>query len=1101
MRSARNDYHALDHQMNTYSMPNRIDAGAYPSRAGVFGIVARRAPRRMLEAYVLFPVFAILLLAVVWTAVLHLIAAEGAAAMSAALESSRELADTYQAQMVRNLVAIDQTLKTVKYASELKGGEALADLQTKGLLPSAMIFEVAIIGRNGAVKAATQAQMPANVGGQDYFIAQRDRAAEDNCPFVSKVVLNATTGNAAITFSRSLRTAEGGFDGIVMLSVDPSYFTSGYDALRMGDEGELMLLGKDGVVRAERIGNRTSWGAIVSTAAGRAGAEASSDLAQVNAWDQGVLRYANVRQLHGFPLLAIVGLAQDEQLARFRRDRRNLLWATAVGSLFLLVLALVLSRMSWELARSRARARRAQKTHYAAAEASFDAFFILRGERGVDGQITDFVLLDTNRRGVELCGLSRDLLIRKTLEAAFPDYRDNGMFDAFVSVAETGLAEEHEWVHHGANAPSVWLHRQVVCVDDGVVAIMRDISARKHAEVLRADENRVLEMVASSIPLEQVLCYLMLILESQIEAAVCVILLSDEDGQRLKLGAAPSLPESYAKSVNGLPIGPEAGPSGSAIYRREAVIVPDVTQNEYCQALMARANLHDFGACWSLPILSNEGSAHGALTLFVRDPHEPSAAEAASIAMATRIAGIAIERSQTEERIRYMANHDALTGLPNRKLLSDRLDQALQRAQRYRRGVTVIFIDLDHFKQINDSLGHRAGDELLKIMAHRMIQCVRPGDAVVRLGGDEFVIVLPDEPLNDEGIISAIEKLRATILDPVELNGQSYQITCSVGLASYPGDGNDAETLLTNADAAMYCAKKLGRNNYQFYTAEMNLKVHEKIRLQANLRLAIANDEFRLMYQPQIDLSSNTIFGVEALIRWDHPSEGLINPGTFIPLAEETGLIVSIGDWVLHTACRQNKAWQNAGMPHLTISINVSARQFIQKDWVARVAHALSESGLEAHYLELELTESLIMQDVDGAIVTMNELQKMGVILSIDDFGTGYSSLSALKNFPIVRLKIDQAFVRGLPDGEDDRAIVTAIISLGHKLNMKVLAEGVETDRQLDFLRDHDCREVQGYRFSQPISPLELEKLLREPFAWPEAAPDQGRPAMSELAL
>jgi len=356
-------------------MPSPVEERAYRRRAGVFGMVAGHVPRRVLEAYVLFPLFAVLLLAVVWTAVIHLIAVEGAAAMSAAIESSRELADTYQAQMVRNLVAIDQTLKTVKYANELKGGVALSDLQAKGLLPSAMIFDVAIAGRNGDVTAATRAQMPANVGGQAYFTVQRDSAAEAQGPFVSQVARNATTGTAEIVFSRSLRAADGSFAGIVMLSVEPSYFTSGYDVLRMGDEGELVLLGTDGVVRAERIGNRTSWGAIVSTAAVRVGAEASADLAEAYAWDQGVRRYTNVRQLHGFPLLAIVGLAQNEQLARFRQDRRNFLSATAVGSLFLLVLVFVLSRMSWELAQSRARARRAQQTHYAAAEASFDAFF------------------------------------------------------------------------------------------------------------------------------------------------------------------------------------------------------------------------------------------------------------------------------------------------------------------------------------------------------------------------------------------------------------------------------------------------------------------------------------------------------------------------------------------------------------------------------------------------------------------------------------------------------------------------------------------------------------------------------------------------------
>jgi EAL domain-containing protein (putative c-di-GMP-specific phosphodiesterase class I) len=353
------------------------------------------------------------------------------------------------------------------------------------------------------------------------------------------------------------------------------------------------------------------------------------------------------------------------------------------------------------------------------------------------------------------------------------------------------------------------------------------------------------------------------------------------------------------------------------------------------------------------------------------------------------------------------------------------------------------------------------------------------------------VVVLFDQAPERGGITQTIEKIRDAIREPVELNDQNFQVTCSMGLASYPNDGADAETLLMNADAAMYRAKEMGRNNYQLYTSEINIKVHEKLRLQEQLRHALANEEFRLVYQPQVDLQTEKIFGVEALLRWDHPTEGLVSPTTFIPLAEETGLIVPIGDWVLHTACHQNKAWQDAGIAPMTISVNVSARQFLQKDWVARVAHALAVSGLDAQYLELELTESLIMQDLDGAIGIMTQLQAMGVRLSIDDFGTGYSSLSALKHFPIVRLKIDQSFVRELPDGEDNRAIARAVISLGRQLNLKVIAEGVETEQQLDFLRDNDCHEIQGYHYSKPVTPSELEQLLREPFAWPSEGADE----------
>ena len=426
-------------------------------------------------------------------------------------------------------------------------------------------------------------------------------------------------------------------------------------------------------------------------------------------------------------------------------------------------------------------------------------------------------------------------------------------------------------------------------------------------------------------------------------------------------------------------------------------------------------------------------------------------------------------RKRAEDQIHFMAHHDALTGLPNRTLLMDRLTQALLQAQRNGSRVTVIFIDLDNFKLVNDSLGHNAGDTLLKTVAERMVKCVRATDTVVRLGGDEFVVLLIDQADSPVVATVVLDKLRAAIAEPVPVGGQTFRVTCSIGLATFPGDGADAETLLMNADVAMYQAKDKGRDNFQFYTAEMNVTAHERRVLQEGLRIALVRNEFALVYQPQVDLQTGLVFAVEALVRWHHPEFGVIAPAKFIPMAEESGLIVPLGDWVLREACRQNKAWQNAGMPHITVCVNVSARQFREKNWVKRVAHALHETGLEAKYLELELTESLLMQDVNQAIATMQELQAIGVQFSIDDFGTGYSSLSALKSFPVARLKIDQSFVRNLPHDANDRSIATAVISLGQKLNMKVIAEGVETDEQMAFLVDQKCDEIQGYHFSKPI--------------------------------
>jgi diguanylate cyclase (GGDEF)-like protein len=468
----------------------------------------------------------------------------------------------------------------------------------------------------------------------------------------------------------------------------------------------------------------------------------------------------------------------------------------------------------------------------------------------------------------------------------------------------------------------------------------------------------------------------------------------------------------------------------------------------------------------------------GTFAMYSSQVREPTAAETRLVDLATHIAGIAIERKRAEDRIHFMANHDALTGLPNRTLLKDRLTQAVLYAKRYDRWATVVFIDLDNFKIVNDSLGHNVGDELLKIVAERMVACIRATDTVVRLGGDEFVILLFDQPKSADMISATLQKVRTSIAEPIRVDGHDIAVTCSIGLANYPNDGTDADALLANADAAMYRAKEIGRDNFQFYTPELNTKVHEKFLLQKELRNAILRSEFVIHYQPQVDLRTGRIFAVEALIRWQHPTLGMVAPMKFIPMAEETGLIVPIGDWVLLAACRQNKAWQEAGLPPMRICVNVSARQFKEKNWVSRVAGALRESGLAAKYLELELTESLIMQDVAQAVATMRELQILGVQLSVDDFGTGYSSLAALKNFPVARLKIDKSFISDILTNENDRAVASAVISLGQKLNLRVIAEGVETEDQVTFLRENNCDEMQGYHFSKPIPAPGIEKLI-----------------------
>lgn len=436
----------------------------------------------------------------------------------------------------------------------------------------------------------------------------------------------------------------------------------------------------------------------------------------------------------------------------------------------------------------------------------------------------------------------------------------------------------------------------------------------------------------------------------------------------------------------------------------------------------------------------------------------------------------AIRRSEKE--LEHATNHDALTGLPNRTLLNDRLKQSILNAQRYGRSVTVMVLDLDNFKNINDSLGHAVGDELLKTTAERLLQSVRKSDTVVRLGGDEFVIVFTDQTSDTPAITLAIQKIRDAITEPFDYRGHTLRVTCSMGLATFPNDGEDAASLMKNADAAMYRAKELGRNNFQFFTAEMNQLLQERLTVQQGLLQALANEEFKLVYQPQVDLKTGKIVGVETLLRWEHPELGMVSPAKFIPVAEDTGMIVPIGEWVLRTACKQNKEWQDMGFPAIKMSVNVSPRQFKERNWANIVANALSDSGLAAEYLELEITEGLIMENVERAVQVMRELQDMGVQLSIDDFGTGYSSLSSLKHFPVARLKIDQSFIRGLPGSNGDQSIAMAVIALGHNLNLKVIAEGVETEQQQEFLRQNMCDEMQGYYFSKPVPPSEVERLF-----------------------
>jgi len=435
-------------------------------------------------------------------------------------------------------------------------------------------------------------------------------------------------------------------------------------------------------------------------------------------------------------------------------------------------------------------------------------------------------------------------------------------------------------------------------------------------------------------------------------------------------------------------------------------------------------------------------------------------------------------------QLQHVATHDALTGLPNRLLLADRMEQAIAQAERHRTRFAVMVVDLDRFKSINDSLGHLAGDAMLKEVARRLAVVLRKADTLARLGGDEFVLILNEIP-RAQDVESTATRVLADIGTPVKLDDLELHTSTSIGISIYPDDGADAETLLQHADAAMYHAKKSGRNTYQFFAPAMNAFARERLQLENGLRRALSRREFVVHYQPKVDVRSGGIDSAEALVRWRHPTRGLTMPMDFIPLAEETGLIIPIGEWVLREACRQAFAWQAAGLRPLRVAVNLSAQQFKQKNLVDVVCAALTGARLEPHYLELELTESAVMDDPERSIDILRRLSELGVRISVDDFGTGYSSLSYLRRLPLDKLKIDSAFIREVATSRDDAAIVRAIVSLAHNLHLKVIAEGVETPDQLTFLRDLGCDQYQGYHYSAPVPNNVFVAMLHEHQAEP----------------
>ncbi|HEY3659067.1 MAG TPA: EAL domain-containing protein [Steroidobacteraceae bacterium] len=599
-------------------------------------------------------------------------------------------------------------------------------------------------------------------------------------------------------------------------------------------------------------------------------------------------------------------------------------------------------------------------------------------------------------------------------------------------------------------------------------SLQREADRRYQATIL-ADQNRILNQVASGADLTVIFTTLAQFVEAQSDGGFCSLVALDQKGSPYLLGLAPSLPEGLEREIS--------GPCTEAICSRSPVVVEDLAAYPLEAPLrdfVRQAGLHSVSA-W--PILGSKGQVLGALALYSRRRDNPHRLNAHLVGICTDLAGIAIESRWAADRIQHLAHHDDLTGLPNRLLFNYHLPRALARAQRVGGAVGVLFLDLDRFKVINDTLGHGAGDDVLCQVSKHLLECLRETDTLARVGGDEFTLLVEqfDTP-QDLGDIA--QKLLAATARTLAINGQEYHLSGSIGIAIYPKDGVDSASLLKNADIAMYRAKSSGRNNYQFYSSDINIHSVERLSLENQLRHAVARREFEVHYQPKVNIQTGRISGAEALVRWRHPQRALLLPGEFIFVAEEVGLIGSIGRLVLDTVCADAKRWRDEGLAPIRIAINLSAQQFADSRLLEDLDSVLRETGCDPHALEFEITESVVMTSPDKALLLLEQIKEHGITVAIDDFGTGHSSLAYLKRFPVDSVKIDYTFIRDIAVDPNDLAITKAIIALGHSMGLKVVAEGVESATQLEILRRVRCDEFQGFLFSGAVPAAEFEQVL-----------------------
>jgi len=982
-------------------------------------------------------VFSACLIALVWIVVAYSLLGIYQARERTAREQTTNLTLALEAYVGNTLDALDVALDGLtKTIARIPAGErspgAIRQVLKERASGYRSTVEFAFVDANGQALAGTSTGFKSGtyVGDRDYFKAHQSLPAGQL--YVGGPLTGRQSGHPFFSVSRAVVAADGERVGVMIGLVDAEALARIFERFSFGPNSAISLIHQDGRVIAripdfkahfgQEVGAGQLFGELAKADEGNYESETATDH---------MVRLIHYRRVGKTSLILAVGVAREDLIDALRGDIATHL---VVGLAFTLLIAAGV----WQLLRNQRASMRfsrqllSSERRYQGLYDSLSDGVLLRSREGV--------VLDCNRAFCEMLGYRREELIGHPTRQFTPAGYEDVESRANEQIESAGYSKEFEMEYVRQDGKNIWVRLRgwKIVGEDGEPThywgTARDITAEREAQLQLELSRKVIRHTSEAM------------------------LVTDAEERIITVNPAFERITGYAAAevIGKTPAILRSGRHDAAFY--DAMWVQLQRVGEWQGEIWDRRKS---GEIYPKYLSINA----------VREDDEQAPTH--YVAIFTDIS----ERKAQEARIEFLAHHDPLTGLPNRAALEAYLEGALAMARRHQTQVAVLFVDLDNFKTINDSLGHQAGDELLCEVASRLQGACRESDRVARLGGDEFVIIL-EGIRQAEAIAGVAEKILEAVNAPYQIGDRELHTSPSIGISVYPIDGPDTATLMRNADTAMYYAKANGRNNYQFFAEPMNQEANKRLHLESELWRALSENQLALHYQPQIDLLSGKIVGVEALVRWQHPERGTIPPSDFIPIAEETGLILPIGHWVLKTACRQAREWLDQGRDIGEMAVNISAHQFRQPEFAASVRSVLEETGLPAHRLELEITESVVMHGADSSVRMLAELKGMGIKLAIDDFGTGYSSLSYLRRFPIDRLKIDRTFVADLESDQDAASLVASIIALGQSLGLRLVAEGVENEAQADFLKEKLCERVQGYYFHHPDLPEAIQALL-----------------------